>query len=439
MVIIKSIEEVEFVIRIFQKLFQNADKENIELIRNSKYFDSKYYLAENPDIKGDPCSHYYYYGWREGKSPSFSFSNDFYLKNYKDVEDAGINPLLHYLKFGKSENRLIEKDNGLSLKKIYEQVYHCAYFYKTYICDVENKRLNLFFDYIDSSLNSFAELLNYVIEFCNTYDYQLRIVYLMADFEILKEVLEKHHLVLPKNIIFLNLKSSNYLEIGLKEKYIATSWRTARALLNTASIHDHIYYYLSDGFQELPKEEFYQISNICTNGHVTILTKKKENLKYLKKCQLKFEVNRQLIHFKKINQLYCDFDQFFIVGVELLNDAFLSGALDPSIWKVNILEYGIHFNKFHFDTGVTARSVSSKMGDADFLFQLSYHKKDISNDIPYVNAWVEETEFVCKNYILLNQKNAYQELLENRDFSISGIDHCNADFKKYLNMLYDKE
>ena len=77
----------------------NQDEENIELIRKSKYFNEKYYLLECPKVKGDPCRHYYYYGWKDGKSPSFEFSNNFYLKNYKDVEDAGINPLLHYLKF----------------------------------------------------------------------------------------------------------------------------------------------------------------------------------------------------------------------------------------------------------------------------------------------------------------------------------------------------
>ena len=56
-------------INLLKKIFINSDKENIELIRKSKYFDEKYYRLENPTLKGDPCRHYYYYGWKEGKSP----------------------------------------------------------------------------------------------------------------------------------------------------------------------------------------------------------------------------------------------------------------------------------------------------------------------------------------------------------------------------------
>ena len=125
---------------LIKKIFgtHSVDQENINLIRNSKYFDEDYYKRENPNINMDACRHYYYYGWKEGRSPSYEFSNNFYLKNYKDVEDAGINPLLHYLKFGKTENRVIEKDNGLSLKKVYEEIYDCPYFYKTYVYDTRN-------------------------------------------------------------------------------------------------------------------------------------------------------------------------------------------------------------------------------------------------------------------------------------------------------------
>lgn len=420
---------------IFRKL---SDIKNMYLIKKSKYFDEKYYKLENPGVKGDPCSHYYYYGWKEGKSPSFEFSNDFYLKNYKDVEDAGINPLLHYLKFGKAENRIIEKDNGLTLKKVYEKVYGCAYFYKTYVYDTNIKRVNLFFDSINEDVVQLSGLIEYVVNFCKKHNYELRIVYFTVDFELLKDVLTNNKIILPDKTIFLNLKSSNYLEVGLNDKYICTSWKTARALLNTASIHANIYYYLQDNLEELPKEECYQIFNICTNDHVVVMVKDKKVIDSIKKCQLKFETGKKKIGLNKVNQLYCDFDKMFIVGVELLNDVFLSGVLDSDAWRVNILENEKDF-KFHFDTNVGIRKISGIENDADLVFYMSYDKKDISCDSPFVNTWVEEKKIKLKNYIIINDKNNFDRLLSSEEFSISTIDNYYDEFNNCISKLMDKE
>ena len=423
--------------KFIRKIFRDSDRENIELIRKSKYFDEKYYMLENPKIKGDPCRHYYYYGWKEGKSPSFDFSNNFYLKNYKDVEDAGVNPLLHYLKFGKTENRLIEKDNGLTLKKVYEKVYSCAYFYKTYIYDTDIKRLNLFFDSIDSSIEELSELLEYVVSFCKQESYSFRIIYFTADFELLKEVLKKNKIILPKDTVFLNLKSSNYLEVGYNERYVCTTWKCARALLNTASINANIYYYLPSNINELSKEEFYQISNICMNNHVIVMTNNKDNLNCIKRCKLNFEIGDIKLSKGGLRQLYCDFDKMFIVGVELLNDVFLSGVLDSDSWRVNILETNRDF-KFHFDTNVGIRKTFTISDDADFIFNMSYDKKEVSFDRPYINVWVEEENKKIKNYIMVNDKNDFNKLLSNEEFSISNIDNYYDEFKKYIFMLKDE-
>lgn len=423
--------------RFLKRIFANTDKENIELIRKSKYFDEKYYLLENPKVKGDPCSHYYYYGWKEGKSPSFQFSNNFYLKNYKDVGDAGINPLLHYLKFGKAENRIIEKDNGLTLKKVYEKVYGCAYFYKTYVYNTNVKRVNLFFDAIDERLESLCELLQYVVSFCEKEKYELRIVYFMADFELLKNVLETKEITLPEKTVFLNLKSSNYLEVGLNEKYICTSWKTARALLNTASMNANIYYYLPDNLKELSREEYYQISNICNNDHVVVMTKNKKLIEDIKKCQLKFEIGNKKLDLNDANQLYCDFDKMFIVGVELLNDVFLSRVLDSDNWRVNILENEKDF-KFHFDTNVSIRKTMKIDDDADFVFYMSYDKKDVSCEVPFINAWVEEKNVKLNNYVIITDENNFDKILKDEKFSISTIDNYYEEFKKCVSKLKDE-
>lgn len=421
--------------KILKKLLGvgNHDEENIELIRKSKYFDEKYYKLENPNLKGDPCQDYYYRGWKDGRSPSFEFSNNFYLKNYKDVEDAGINPLLHYLKFGKAENRIIEKDNGLTLKKIYEKVYQCPYFYKTYIYDTEIKRVNLFFDCINKDIFSMKELFEFISKFCEEYNYEFRIIYYMADFELLKQFLSQNKIKLPKDTVFLNLKSSNYLEVGLNEKYICTSWKNARALLNTCSINTNIYFYL-DSLENVEREEYYQISNICTNDNVCCLVSDEAFLSKIKKCNLKFEINDIKTSFKDTNQLYCDLDKMFIVGVEILNDVFLNGVLNSNNWKVNILENERDF-KFHFDTNVSIRKVDTILEDVNLVFVMSYDKKEINLDKPSVVSWVEEENFVKKKFIDISKTDATKRLEGKEKFSLTKIENHSKKFMECIEKL----
>lgn len=431
-----SENEVDSLFNFIKKILgiHSVDQENINLIRNSKYFDEDYYKRENPNIKGDACSHYYYYGWKDGKSPSYEFSNNFYLKNYKDVEDAGVNPLLHYLKFGKAENRTIEKDNGLSLKKVYEEIYGCPYFYKTYVYDSNIKRINLFFDEIDDKVFGMNLLFQFVLKYCYHDNYQLRIIYNSADFEILKEFLQKNNLSLPKNTVFLNLKSSNYLEIGLEEKYVCTSWKNARALLNTASMNNNIYFYLND-LDNLEKSIYYQVSNICCNSNVICLLDDRKVLQHLKSCQLKFETNHQKLKINDLNQLYCDFNDMFIVGVELLNEAFLNGKFNPDEWMVNIVDYDNDF-KFHFDTNVRIRSVTEIDSHANFVFQLSYLRKENTYEVPAIMGFVKEMDYVKKEIIDLNCVND-KDIVWNNKFENTKINNGYKEFEKKLDRIQE--
>ncbi|MGI4950360.1 MAG: hypothetical protein ACRYGM_00995 [Janthinobacterium lividum] len=72
------------------------------------WFDTKYYLAHNPDVAAariDPLRHYETSGWREGRDPSAQFSTRKYLAANPDVASAGLDPLLHYVAFGRAEGR----------------------------------------------------------------------------------------------------------------------------------------------------------------------------------------------------------------------------------------------------------------------------------------------------------------------------------------------
>ena len=82
--------------------------ETIQLIRESIYFDSDWYLSQNPDVKNsgiDPARHYLLFGGFENRNPSTKFSNEIYFELHPDVKEKGINPLEHYIIFGIKENR----------------------------------------------------------------------------------------------------------------------------------------------------------------------------------------------------------------------------------------------------------------------------------------------------------------------------------------------
>ena len=64
-------------------------------------FDPAFYLAEYLDVREagvDPAEHYLLYGYKEGRNPSACFDTRFYLHRYLDGE-MGQNPLLHYRRF----------------------------------------------------------------------------------------------------------------------------------------------------------------------------------------------------------------------------------------------------------------------------------------------------------------------------------------------------
>ena len=68
-------------------------------------FDSHYYRTSNPDVRGDWLRHYAEHGWREGRNPHEWFSVSDYLRANPDVAENNIDPLLHYVKFGRDEGR----------------------------------------------------------------------------------------------------------------------------------------------------------------------------------------------------------------------------------------------------------------------------------------------------------------------------------------------
>ena len=95
-----------------KSLAANAETENKSIIENSLLFDAAWYCETYGFGKYlDAAAHYLNIGWRENKNPSPLFSTADYLKKYPDVQSAGINPLLHFEKFGLKEGRFLDEIN----------------------------------------------------------------------------------------------------------------------------------------------------------------------------------------------------------------------------------------------------------------------------------------------------------------------------------------
>jgi len=87
----------------------------VRQVRASPFFNSEYYLNSNQDLQNagvDPAMHYLLHGWREHRDPSASFSTAQYLFDNPDVAQAGVNPLVHYLRSGRKEGRRIGRQGN---------------------------------------------------------------------------------------------------------------------------------------------------------------------------------------------------------------------------------------------------------------------------------------------------------------------------------------
>ncbi len=122
-------------------LVENNSNSDIDIIRNSNYFDEKWYVGHYPDTENNPAEHYYNIGWKQYYSPGPSFSTLLYLNRYDDVREEGINPLLHYETVGKQEKRIssykgLLKTISKEIELIENSIFWDSEFYeKTYLND----------------------------------------------------------------------------------------------------------------------------------------------------------------------------------------------------------------------------------------------------------------------------------------------------------------
>lgn len=312
------------------------DKMNIKLIKNSNLMDDDYYKLENPNIKIDPAKHYYYYGFKEGKSPSYNFSNDAYLKEYSDVKSAMINPLVHYLKYGKYENRAIRKDNGLSLKELYTKLKNSFYNYNFYYCDREEIYLNLF---IDQRFKENSQL-KQIINFCDKNNYKLRIIYQNYNISLLKTVENINKI----KIEYIYLNNNDYIFVNDKDIFIATSCQTIMAVLNSVGFKNNLFCYINN-FEKNDAVLHYNLSTLYDDYRTIFITDNKKLDNSIEIVELDVKSKGKFMS----REIYYCADKFFIEGLFLLNRLFLDNVYDSRKWSI----YSVNSSfKYHLDSDV---------------------------------------------------------------------------------------
>ena len=93
--------------KLARRLLRNSD---LKIQYKSKFFDSSWYCKHYPEVKQfhvPPVYHYHLLGWKRGYNPSALFHTNAYFSLHFDIKSIQMNPLLHYLRYGKSERRNI--------------------------------------------------------------------------------------------------------------------------------------------------------------------------------------------------------------------------------------------------------------------------------------------------------------------------------------------
>lgn len=81
---------------------------DLQIIRESQFFDEKWYVARYPDVTLSglvPAEHYLSIGARIGRDPGPKFITSIYLDHNKAIAGIGLNPLVHFEQHGKPAGR----------------------------------------------------------------------------------------------------------------------------------------------------------------------------------------------------------------------------------------------------------------------------------------------------------------------------------------------
>lgn len=252
--------------------------------------------------------------------------------------------------------------------------------YKTLPVKREKRRLNIVFNGFDKScfFGGKATALILAIQFATRYDYDLRIISQKPDSTILRDFLQIFELETPKKVEYFSSDSKNLLEVSEKDDFLCTMWENAAAVLATPTITGNIYYIMQEVetlfydhgdrhlkcFQTLTDPRLIPVVNskllydyLVANGYQNVVEKgiyfePVFSPKLLKPSKTSFEKKDKYTLFfygRPGHQR-----NVFYFGLECLNEAFLTGRLNPSEWTV-VMAGDLTVPKFCFDAKVETK------------------------------------------------------------------------------------
>ena len=270
--------------------------------------------------------------------------------------------------------------------------------YKIHLINKNNRRVNLFLDDVSDSIFVFNNLFSFLIEYCKEFNYSLRIVYNNIDFDLFKDFFKKNNLNL-RNLSFLNLKKENFLEVAFNEKFVCTSLRTIKSLLNNSFIKDNIYFYIGD-LNEYSQKEIFQISNLIYKNNIVILNEYFYQQKDLKK----FNYNYNLYFDKNFNfnekTICCDFGDLILEGMDLLNYIFLNNLIDKD-WKI-FIKTDYNLSKLYVYSNEVIDKLSVDVNNFSWYLNLSLEKMEYASKNNIINIFIDEeinNEYPCLNIL----------------------------------------
>lgn len=139
-----------------------AEKESFEeqytTIESSNLFNKKWYISKYlKSSNEDPIKHYLNEGCEKNFNPSPEFDTKWYLDRYTDVKNARMNPLIHYILYGRKENRMPNSSFDITTRTPYEVILYSGLF--------DNEWFAKYY----SLENTDVDLIKYYLDYCVVY------------------------------------------------------------------------------------------------------------------------------------------------------------------------------------------------------------------------------------------------------------------------------